>query len=63
MYSMFSESFRNTSHSSFTSQSHPVRALCSFGEEIQTQNFNIYNITEVIIRTHKYIYVVPQLNK
>ena len=22
-------------------------ALCSFGEEIQTQNFNVYNVNEV----------------
>ena len=26
-------------------------ALCSFGEEIQSQNFYIYNINEVIIQT------------
>ena len=29
-------------------------ALCCFGEEIQTQNFNIYNINEATIQTHKY---------
>ena len=25
-------------------------ALCSFGEEIQTQNLNIYNINETVIQ-------------
>ena len=28
-------------------------ALCHFGEEIKTQNFNIYNIKEVIIQTQR----------
>ena len=27
-------------------------ALRSFGQEIQTQNFNIYDINEVVIQTH-----------
>ena len=27
------------------------RTLCSFGEEIRTQNFNIHNIIEVKIQT------------
>ena len=31
-------------------------ALCSFGEEIKTQAFIIYNINEVIIQTQKYIF-------
>ena len=29
-------------------------ALCRFGGEIQTQNFNIYNTNEVIIQTQNY---------
>ena len=29
-------------------------ALWSFGEEIQTQSVNIYNITQVINQTQKY---------
>ena len=28
---------------------HLKGALCRFGEEIQTQRFNLYNINEVII--------------
>ena len=31
-------------------------ALCNFGEEIQTQNFNVYNINEVIIQNQKYLF-------
>ena len=31
-------------------------ALCSSGEEIQTQDFDIYYINEVIIFKHKYLY-------
>ena len=31
-------------------------ALCSFGEEIKSQNFNIYCIHEVIIQTKKYLF-------
>lgn len=31
-------------------------ALCSSKEEIQTQNFYIYSINEVIAQSHKYIY-------
>ena len=27
-----------------------------FGEEIQTQNFNIYYVNEIIIQTQKYVY-------
>ena len=30
--------------------------LCSYGEKIQTHKCNIYNITEVIIQTQKYIF-------
>ena len=30
-------------------------ALCSFGEETQTQNFNIYNVNKEIIQTEKYL--------
>ena len=30
-------------------------ALCSFGEEIQTQNCNIYNINEVIIQIFSFL--------
>ena len=37
-------------------------ALCSFGEEIQTQNCNINNINEVMIQTGKYV-ISPLLNK
>ena len=37
-------------------------AACSFGEGIQMQNFNIYNINEVIIWTQKYLYSL-YLNK
>ena len=37
-------------------ESDPKWALCSFGDEIQAQNSNIYNITEVVIQTHKYIF-------
>ena len=29
---------------------HIKGALCSFGEEIQTQNLNIYNINETVIQ-------------
>ena len=35
-------------------------ALCSFGEEIKSQNLNIYSINEVIIQTHLFF---PYLNK
>ena len=37
-------------------------ALCSVGEEIQTQNFNIYSINEVIIVffLHNWIHKLPQ---
>ena len=31
-------------------------ALQSFGEEIQTQNFYIYNIIEALTQTQKYIF-------
>ena len=30
-------------------------ALCSFAEEIQAQDFNIFNINEVIIQTKTYL--------
>ena len=30
-------------------------ALCSVGEEIQTQNFYIYNIKEVMIQTQEHL--------
>ena len=30
-------------------------AICSFGEEIQTQVFNIYKMNEVRTQTQKYI--------
>ena len=35
-------------------------ALCSFGEEILIQNFNIYTVIEVIIQieTNKTIYII-----
>ena len=36
--------------------------MCSFWEEILTQNFHMYNINEVIIQTQKYV-LFPQLNK
>ena len=29
--------------------------LCRFGEEIKTQNFNIYNFIEVVILTQTFI--------
>ena len=29
-------------------------AFCSFGEEIQTQNFHVYNINKRIIQAHKW---------
>ena len=35
-------------------------ALCNFGEEIQTQNLNIYSTDEVIIQTQKYIHFSNQ---
>ena len=31
-------------------------ALRNFGEELQTQNFNIYNIYEEITRIQKYVF-------
>ena len=31
-------------------------APCGSGEEIQTQNLNIYNINDVIIQTQKYVF-------
>ena len=37
-------------------------ALCCFGEEIQTQDFKMYNNNEIITQTHKYV-SFPQLNK
>ena len=44
----------------------PCSPLClehlPFKEEIQTLNFNIYNINKVIIQTQKYL-SFPQLNK
>ena len=30
-------------------------ALCSFGEEIQSNIFNIYNVSEVKIQTQNYL--------
>ena len=30
-------------------------ALCSFGEEIQNQSFNIYDINEARIQSQKYL--------
>ena len=30
--------------------------LCSFVEEIQIQNFDIYSVNEVIIHTQKYVF-------
>ena len=35
-------------------------ALCSFGEENQTQNCNIYNINEVIKHTLKYLFSITE---
>ena len=32
-------------------------APCSFGKQIQTQNPNIYNDSEVIIQTQKYLFL------
>ena len=37
-------------------------ALRSFGEEIQTQTFNIYNINEAVMQTQKYVLLL-RLNK
>ena len=34
---------------------HIKGALCSFGDEIQTQNLNIYNIIELIMQQLKYL--------
>ena len=31
--------------------------ICSFGEYIKTQDFNIYNTNEVIIQTQKNMYI------
>ena len=43
----------------FTSESKPLLkdALCSFGEENQTLNCNIYNINEVIDQTNELIFI------
>ena len=38
-------------------------ALCGFGLEIQAQNFNIYNINEVITQTQKYLLFHDWINK
>ena len=39
-------------------------ALCSFGEEIWTLNFNIYRFNEVIIQTQKYFHILHRwINK
>ena len=38
-------------------------ALCCSGDEIQTQNFDIYNINEVIIQTQKYLYFLHLTSK
>ena len=38
-------------------------ALCSSGEEIQTQDFDTYNINEVRIQTQKYLSFYNWVNK
>lgn len=32
------------------------RTLCSFGEEVQIQNFNMYNIIEVMRPSQEYVF-------
>ena len=41
--------------------SHNIKgALCGFGEENQTQNFNVYNIYHVIIQTQEYFFLISE---
>ena len=51
-----------TRQSSWSSYKHCCGARGSFGEEIQTENFYIYNITDVMIQTQKYLYWTNQLS-
>ena len=37
--------------------------VCSFGEEIQPQNFNTDNMNEVTTQTHKYLFYYNWINK
>ena len=52
MYSMLHTFIMNLCHCLLTLQQ-LKGALCRFGEEIQTLNFNIYSINEVITQTQK----------
>ena len=47
--------FVNLCNPHFTLNCHFKGALCRFEGEIQTQNFNIYNIHEVMVQTQKYL--------
>ena len=37
-------------------ESRLAAALCGFGEENQTQNFDIYNIKEVMMQSQRYFF-------